>query len=207
MGQEQAEEVLVGGPQGPRLLERLSRRWPRRDAVVIALLLGVVIGAFGTHLWHSRSGGSEGEPDIRLAASLSLAYRYHDQAGAIITVYNLDADELVTLRGVELRVAGLRVIGDAWDSSPGPPVAVLANGSHDVVTQLRMDCTEDIGRFGQVVFSAAADDESPESVSDLDTPVAQALRNIHENICSGDARLPDGSGLLPHPHEWRTTGH
>jgi hypothetical protein len=199
MGQEQAEEVLVGGPQGPRLRERLSRRWRHRDAVVISLLLGIGIGAFGTHLWHNRSSGSEGQSDIHLAATLSLVNRYHEQVVATLTIYNLDADDLVTLHGLELRVAGLRVIGDAWDSSPGPPVAVLANASHDVVTQLRMDCSEDAGRFGQVIFSATAGDESPERVTDSDTPVAPALQNIHERMCRGDARLPDGSGLLPHP--------
>jgi hypothetical protein len=206
MGQEQAEEVLVGGPEGPRLRERLSQRWPQRDAVVIALLLGIGIGVFGTHVWQNRSGGSEGQPDIHLAATLSRAYRYHEQAVAMLVIYNLDADDLVTLHGVELRVAGLRVIGDAWDSVPGPPVAVLANDSYDVVTQLRMDCSEDIGRFGQVVFSAAEDDESPERVKDLDTPVPRALRNIHEDICSSDARLPDRSGLLPHPPDLQAPG-
>jgi len=201
MGQEQADEVLVGGPQGPRLRERLSRRWPQREAVAIALVLGIGIGAFGTHLWQNRSGGSESQPDIHLAANLSLDYRYHEQAMATLTIYNLDADDRVTLLGLELSVAGLRVVGDTWDSAPSPPVAVLANGSHDLVTRLRMDCSEDIGRFGQIVVSATADDESPERVSDLDTPVAQALQNVHENICSGDARLPSYSGLLPHPPE------
>lgn len=198
MGQQQAEEVLVGGPQRPRLRERFSRRWSQRSAVAIALLLGVGIGAFGTHLWHNRSGASEGQTDLHLAASLSLTYRYHEKAVAVLSIYNLDADDLVTVHGVELRVAGLRVIGDAWDSSPGPPVAILANASHDVVTQLRMDCSEGAGRFGQVVISAAEGDDSPERVSDLDTPVAPALRNIHEDICRGDTPPPDGSGLLPH---------
>jgi hypothetical protein len=198
MGQQQAEEVLVGGPQGPRLRDRLSRRWSQRSAVVIALLLGLGIGAVGPHLWHSRSSGSEGHPDLHLAATLSLAYRYHERAVAKLTIYNLADDDLVTVHGVELRVAGLRVIGDAWDSTTYPPLALPASNSHVVVTQLRMDCSEHTGHFGQAVFSATADDESSERVSDVDTPVAPALRNVHEDICSGNARLPDGSGLLPH---------
>jgi hypothetical protein len=42
----------------------------------------VGIGAFGTHLRHIRSGGIEGQPDIHLAATLSLACRYRAQAVA-----------------------------------------------------------------------------------------------------------------------------
>jgi hypothetical protein len=198
MGQQQAEEILVGGPQGPRLRDRFSRYWTQRRALAIALLLGIGIGAFGTHLWHSRSSASEGQPGTHLAATLSQAYRYHEEAVAILTIYNLDADDLVTIHGVELRVAGLRVVGDAWDSVPGPPVAVLANDSYEVVTQLRMDCSEDVGDSGRVVFSAAADDESSERVSDGDLLLASTLRNIHEDICRVDPRLPDGSGLIPH---------
>jgi hypothetical protein len=191
MGQEQAEDVLAGGPQGPPLRERLSRRWPRRNAVVIALLLGVGIGASGTHLWHSRSGGGEAKPDIHLGATLSLAYRYDEQAIAVLTIHNLD-DDLVTLHGAELRFEGLRVVDDVWDSvddvwdsSPDQSVAVLANDSSSVVTQLRLDCSEDIGRFGQVDFSAAVYGEPPERMTDRDVPVSPSLRNFHEDICSG----------------------
>ena len=129
MGQDPIEEVLVGGPQGLRLRERFSRRWRQRDAVAIALLLGMSIGAFGAILWNDRSNGAEGQ-DVHLAASLSLAYRYHEQAVAVLTIYNLDTEDPVTVHGVDVNVAGFRVIGEAWDSSPGPPVAVLANSSH-----------------------------------------------------------------------------
>jgi hypothetical protein len=185
MGQEQAEDVLVGGAQGPPLRDRLSPQWRRRVALFVALLLGIGIGALGTHLWHVRSGGGNGQPEFHLAATVSLAYRFNDQAMAVLDIHNL-SDDPVIIHGMVIRLYSLRVIDNVWDSSPYPPVAVGGNHSHSVLTQLSADCSEQVGRrLGRAVYLASDNGESPERITDRLVRVSSDLRSFHDDVCGG----------------------